>query len=259
LFFIRGAGNSALSTLPILHENIFRPLLLFTKSERESLLQELNFPIFQDESNLDLQYTRNRIRSQINPILFREGLNPDKLYWNFHDKEWVHSDTTNNSKRSYAKVYVPENLSISLFKKLIDTYLLILQLYPIKRKLMEEVYSQWKNSRRISAENVETFFWKSQRSPLYIIPKDSIVLQNADKNFWNQKEILLSENQSISSCREHHTIFYNNKHFKITELMRQRQIPKVVREFIPLILENGKVLRICFYLWDDNLSDFPKV
>lgn len=54
--------------------NVFRPLLLISKSEIRKYSEVNNVEYREDSSNSDIMYDRNRIRQDIIPVL--ESLNP---------------------------------------------------------------------------------------------------------------------------------------------------------------------------------------
>ncbi|ADI66085.1 tRNA lysidine(34) synthetase TilS [Trichormus azollae] len=77
---MRGTGADGLQALTWqrpLNENIIlvRPLLEVTRSQTEQFCQEFNLPIWQDSTNQNLQYARNRIRQELIPYL-KENFNP---------------------------------------------------------------------------------------------------------------------------------------------------------------------------------------
>ncbi|MCC5624224.1 tRNA lysidine(34) synthetase TilS [Nostoc sp. CHAB 5715] len=77
---IRGTGADGLQALTwqrLLTTGIMlvRPLLEITRSQTEQFCQELKLPIWEDSTNHDLQYARNRIRQELIPYL-RENFNP---------------------------------------------------------------------------------------------------------------------------------------------------------------------------------------
>ena len=46
---------------------LVRPLLEITRSQTEQFCQEFKLPIWEDSTNQDLQYARNRIRQEVLP------------------------------------------------------------------------------------------------------------------------------------------------------------------------------------------------
>jgi len=77
---IRGTGADGLQALTWqrpLTDNIIlvRPLLEITRSQTEQFCQKFNLPIWEDSTNQNLQYPRNRIRQELIPYL-KENFNP---------------------------------------------------------------------------------------------------------------------------------------------------------------------------------------
>ncbi|MEH2152217.1 tRNA lysidine(34) synthetase TilS [Nostoc sp.] len=77
---IRGTGADGLQALtwqrPLTTDiMLVRPLLEITRIQTEQFCQEFKLPIWEDSTNQDLQYARNRIRQELLPYL-RENFNP---------------------------------------------------------------------------------------------------------------------------------------------------------------------------------------
>ncbi|MEH1829123.1 MAG: tRNA lysidine(34) synthetase TilS [Nostoc sp.] len=77
---IRGTGADGLQALtwqrPLTTDIVLvRPLLEITRSQTEQFCQEFQLPIWEDSTNQDLQYARNRIRQELLPYL-RDNFNP---------------------------------------------------------------------------------------------------------------------------------------------------------------------------------------
>ncbi|MTJ13624.1 tRNA lysidine(34) synthetase TilS [Anabaena sp. UHCC 0187] len=77
---IRGTGADGLQALTwqrLLTDNIMlvRPLLEVNRSQTEQFCQEFNLPIWEDSTNQNLQYARNRIRQELIPYL-KANFNP---------------------------------------------------------------------------------------------------------------------------------------------------------------------------------------
>ena len=83
MHIIRGCGPAGLtglktkSSVPTSsgHVIVIRPLLKVSKSEINAYCQEWNLPVRQDSTNNDIEYTRNRIRKELIPLL--ETYNPN--------------------------------------------------------------------------------------------------------------------------------------------------------------------------------------
>ncbi|HEY9688544.1 MAG TPA: tRNA lysidine(34) synthetase TilS [Coleofasciculaceae cyanobacterium] len=76
---VRGSGSDGLSSLDWQRAapwgTLVRPLLNWTRDETATFCHDRNLAIWHDSTNADNAYTRNRIRSQVLPLL-REQLNP---------------------------------------------------------------------------------------------------------------------------------------------------------------------------------------
>ncbi len=74
LNLVRGAGIAGLGGIPPRRGNVIRPLLCATRAEIEVFLNENNIPHVEDSTNSEDDYTRNRIRHCVIPVL--RGINP---------------------------------------------------------------------------------------------------------------------------------------------------------------------------------------
>lgn len=65
----RGSGNAGLCGIPPRRGNIVRPLLCTSRAEIEEFLNENSIPHVEDSTNSGDDYTRNRIRHHVIPVL----------------------------------------------------------------------------------------------------------------------------------------------------------------------------------------------
>lgn len=80
---VRGSGSDGLQSLgwsrplsdncPVVQ--LVRPLLAFTRSDTAAACQNWNLPVWEDATNQDVQYARNRLRLEVLPYL-NQHLNP---------------------------------------------------------------------------------------------------------------------------------------------------------------------------------------
>ena len=165
---IRGTGLQGLQTLKIFQNKVFRPLLKFSIEDMKQIFENEKWTIFEDESNSNNHYLRNRIRHKILPFFLEEGLNPDKVYSNFHGSEddlWGAS-TQINQNPSYLVIHRNTILRVTInsLKKLVDFHLEILKLHPIKRQFLLELQSLLNLGEAFTHRNSEIIFWKSKKS-----------------------------------------------------------------------------------------------
>ena len=77
----RGASLKGLCGIPPVRGNIIRPLIECTREEIEGYLSEKNQIFVNDSTNFENEYTRNKIRHEIIPVL--KKINPS-LFKNYH-------------------------------------------------------------------------------------------------------------------------------------------------------------------------------
>ncbi len=262
--FIRGGGEASLRTLQILKGNLFRPLFLLTEIERKKLFQELTLPVFEDESNHSRNFLRNRLRQDVIVPLLREGLDPQKLYFNFHDhdSEEFNLYSRNRKNPNYIRIYSKaiEGFSISQLKSLIDIYLQQMGVHPIQKKIITEIYFQIQKKRVVLQENSEVLYWKSPKSDFYILLKNSSCFRYAtlDQGIlkWNGNETPINSVYQLGRMEKGLKIFKSGQHKEVSELFREREIPQPIRMFFPVCFQNSKLIWIPFSLWDDKIKDF---
>ena len=75
LNLIRGTGIKGLTGIKPRNGNIIRPLLCVSRQEIEEWLQKENQPFITDSTNLETDYTRNKIRLLLLPLM--RDINPD--------------------------------------------------------------------------------------------------------------------------------------------------------------------------------------
>ena len=259
IHLIRGGGKSCFSTLPVLHGNIFRPLLLFEYSEIQEILKQEKWKIFEDETNENEIYLRNRIRKRIVPFFLKEGLNLGKFYRNFHEQVTIENSKLLYKKNlSHIKIYLPNPISIHELKQILDTYLKYLELHPITSKLAYEIFRQFQKNSVIQVENKEAIFWKSLSSELYIIPKKSKVLEKPkilkNKLYWNDKTYEI-QTETLCENRIGKKILMKYGQKEISEILREKGIPSPIRDCIPILEKNNCVVKILISMWDDKMKD----
>lgn len=71
----RGTGIRGLAGIKPVNGHVVRPMLCATRAEIEQWLESVSQPFVTDSTNLEQDYTRNKIRLQLLPMM--RGLNPD--------------------------------------------------------------------------------------------------------------------------------------------------------------------------------------
>ncbi|GGI57841.1 tRNA lysidine(34) synthetase TilS [Winogradskyella haliclonae] len=75
--FTRGTGLNGLTGIPMINDNIVRPLLPFSRETIEAYAREHDIEWRQDSSNTSRKYLRNKLRHEVVPIL--KEVNPQLL------------------------------------------------------------------------------------------------------------------------------------------------------------------------------------
>ncbi|MEQ9364002.1 MAG: tRNA lysidine(34) synthetase TilS, partial [Leptospirales bacterium] len=89
MHLIRGGGPGAMNTLAFFSKvegvPVARPLVAFSRARIKQLVAEQAIPFVEDPSNRSERFLRNRLRHGSVAALRGEGLEPVKLWRNFHD------------------------------------------------------------------------------------------------------------------------------------------------------------------------------
>jgi len=101
----RGTGIKGLMGIPERNKNFIRPLLHFTQDEITSFLEKEQILYRTDSSNFERNYSRNKIRHDVIPVLKEIG---DKIEGKFsttiHEiesaNEWINSEVENYMKKN---------------------------------------------------------------------------------------------------------------------------------------------------------------
>ncbi|WP_455715366.1 tRNA lysidine(34) synthetase TilS [Anaerosporobacter sp.] len=75
---VRGSGLTGLTGIPAIRDRIIRPLLCVTRTEIEQYLDERGIPYQTDATNLETDYTRNKIRLHVLPYI-EENINSNAI------------------------------------------------------------------------------------------------------------------------------------------------------------------------------------
>ena len=82
---IRGTGLNGLCGIKPVRDNIIRPLIGISKKEIILLLESFDIPYVTDSTNLSSEYSRNYIRNEILPLIYRISTNPEASVYKMTD------------------------------------------------------------------------------------------------------------------------------------------------------------------------------
>lgn len=88
----RGSALKGISGIPPVRNNIIRPLLAVSRQQIENYLQTLSQDYVTDSTNLSDDYTRNKIRHQILPVLC--GINPSLVETSVNSIETLRTENS---------------------------------------------------------------------------------------------------------------------------------------------------------------------
>ncbi|HMW60335.1 MAG TPA: tRNA lysidine(34) synthetase TilS [Leptospiraceae bacterium] len=256
IHLIRGGGASALSTLPLvagIHGvTVFRPFLSVRKSEIERYATSFEFR--EDSSNKSQEFLRNRIRAHIAPVLLGEGLDPVRLWQNFHAELWP------------AGIRVPAHhvrvdrslvcgASLADIKQQLDLATRSLGIPPVSRSLALSLYNaSRKESFRFRFRTNELQAWCDERSPLHIFRSDSPLLSPPQMTpqvdgvsiLYGGKTrfIALRTGERARMFEPGLRVRMGAGHKKLKKVFQEEGVPSPVRPFVPLLVDQaGFVIR----------------
>jgi tRNA(Ile)-lysidine synthase len=142
----RGSGSDGLPALRwqrALSPNcqLVRPLLAIIRSETGEFCQQLNLPIWEDACNQNPRYVRNRIRTQLLPLL-KQAFNPqiEKVLAQTAEILRAEVDYLEQQAQSYYPQVCDPNIS-RLNRRVLKTIPLALQ-----RRIIRHFLEQWSHS-----------------------------------------------------------------------------------------------------------------
>ncbi|MDE6834749.1 MAG: tRNA lysidine(34) synthetase TilS [Ruminococcus sp.] len=88
----RGSALKGISGIPPVRDNIIRPLLVVSRQEIEAFLKNIGQDYVTDSTNLSDDYTRNKIRHQVLPVL--TGINPSLIETSVNSIDAIRSENS---------------------------------------------------------------------------------------------------------------------------------------------------------------------
>jgi tRNA(Ile)-lysidine synthase len=258
LHLSRGGGPGALSTLPLLSEvhgvPVFRPLVLFSRAEIASGIGNIAYR--EDSTNSDPSYKRNRIRAQIVPLLKEEGLDPVRLWRNFHEIL---------PSRTAADVPAVLRLDRQMFlgsaralKTALDAACMRMRLAPPGESVVAELLRQSsRRSFRIRFESNEMRLWADERSDVCLFRADSEFFKRpAVEKAGAEWTIVHGSRRVTCRLQEGWKIIlpepglrlpHESGRKKLAKLFQEQSIPSFVRPFLPVAVDTEGLVRIVFF------------
>ncbi len=120
---MRGAGIAGASGIPPVRDNVIRPLIYSSKQDITAALDSIGVSYVTDSTNLDTDYSRNHIRANIIPELYRLTPSPEKMATRFssnlrEDNEFINTFVDKFLKEHFVNGKISKNALISVPKSI---------------------------------------------------------------------------------------------------------------------------------------------
>ena len=256
---IRGSGLNTFKVLSIFDNNHFRPLMLLEKYSWNLFFEWEKLVIFEDETNYSNAFLRNRIRKTVLPFLENEGLNAFKVYRNCHSELFfppeIKTVKLEKVELSTKNFYF---YSMQDFKVILDIHLKIMNLYPLNFKALKLLREKLLEEKTFTFSTKQVIFWKSSSQNLFILSKKAkffkkLRVVNSDI-FWNNEKRTYNFD-FIANTYKGLKVYHNGLNKKVSEILREAEIPLPIRSFIPILLKKNKISAILLSMWDSKKSD----
>ena len=268
---------------------IIRPLLNYTKEEIINYNKLHNIPYFNDSSNTNIKYTRNRYRKNILPILKQEDNNAHKKFLRY-SKILLEYDT-------YIKAIIEKNLE-KIFKNntIYISELLKLDDFLIKNTLYYILNIIYNNKSNIITENIInnilSIINNNKPNITLDLPQNTLLIKEYDKIYIRKNNKIIKNNEykikfdnsimidnliftkikeentdSNNICRinsknvklplyfrnrkngDYIILKGSNSKKKIKEIFIEKKIPKSLREQYPILVDSNDNI-----IWIPNIK-----
>ncbi len=230
----RGTGIVGLCSIPKIRGNIIRPLIETSRNEIEKFAKENNIQYVTDETNLDIIYTRNKIRHNVITELcninsgFIKNINKTTKLLN-QDADFLENiaavEMENNcietEKGYYIKVFDINCLHIAISSRII-------------RNMYEKISHDVNNLSMVQVESILNLCKSDNVSASLELPKNIIVRRQYDMIFMEKIEID-EENNEINKVHIKLGEVYSFKRgkieFCIKKIEKAEKVNKKVNNF----------------------------
>jgi tRNA(Ile)-lysidine synthase len=286
LQLIRGAGVKGLSSMAHFDDSrrLWRPLLNASRTDIENYAKKHQLKWIEDESNLNIDFDRNFIRSKILPILKNRFSHIIKVIYrssahlaeaqNLLD-DLAKLDLKNSLKSSNYKhklqVKTLDKLSNSRAKNVLRFWLEINdQLMPSK-DLLDELLRQVLTAKKDATIRIQLskeYEIRRYQDEIYIVPKNKKKLKNYEIIWQGEPEILLPNGAQLNFKKvkgrginlkflDHQKLKIRNRQGgeffkpdskrptkKIKQLLQESDLPPWEREFFPMIFVGDELAAV---------------
>lgn len=287
LHLIRGGGPGAMNTLAFFSRvesvPVLRPLVALSRQRITELMIEQGIPFVEDASNESLEFLRNRLRHGPISGLRAEGLDPAKLWRNFHPdpRDLVfpsggsEGDSSPGSQSPATeptqllsidrRLFFGQRPGLAELKQLFDIALRGVGLPPAGRDFLEALRSQLSPGQgfRLSYSGGGVRIWSDRRGPIWVFRENCAALRaplfrrlsdlDWELRFNGRTRRYTLQADEAPGCWRPglRACLADGSRVPIRKLLREAGVPEPVREFLPLILRgDGSVRAICYGFWE---------
>lgn len=239
--FLKGAGLSGLTGIKTKRENVVRPMLNIKKSDLIAYANENMISFVEDETNLENDYTRNKLRNVIVPLIEKE-VNPsfvestEKMIRYLSESNDFIKCETQKAIATVCNVYDDKiEYNVELFKAL----------HPcIRNELLNTTVNDFTN---YEIKNIRAWFYEDVESLFDC--KDGAIFKARGLSFFKHNGIVTMSKDTEKNENVHielnKKISFDNQIFYTTKKMNKGETAK---NYIPICSpddEKNIVLRYC--------------
>jgi tRNA(Ile)-lysidine synthase len=282
IHLIRGGGPAALGTLPLYSKvegvPVLRPLLGLSRARVTELVGQYAISYTDDPTNAEDRFLRNRLRQGPVAGLLAEGLDPVKMWRNFHPEPRDFRPVLRPGRPDYLAIdrrLVPDLArGLSEIKQLLDLALRRLELSPADRHLLEALRTRWLAAPnfQFTYETADYRIWSDRRGPLWIFRRDAPALSapratrlaaepgtvqwQVRFNGQARRYAASAEEEIVALSPGLRARLADGSRVPVKKILREAGVPEPVRRHLPLLWNRrwNLVTCICLGFWE-NLRD----
>lgn len=265
---------------------IVRPFLDYTKNDLLEYIKNNNIKYYEDITNNDINYTRNRFRHKIIPILKQEDKLIHKKFIKYSNTLLEYNDYINYEvRKNLERIYINNKLNIDKFNKL----------HPFMKKnilytILNDIYENKENIvKEKHINNIFDLIENNKPNLSLVLPKNIYVIKeykdlkfskkidNTDYKIELNKDIIINNHQ-IAIIKESDTdgndicrlnydniklpLYLRNKKEgdyikvlglngkkKVKDIFIEKKIPKSIRNSYPILVDSNDTI-----LWIPNIK-----
>ena len=289
----RGTGIAGLHGILPKRGNLIRPLLFLTRLQIDTIIEENSIDYVEDSSNSTLNYSRNKIRHQVLPLLKELNPNLERTFeqniQRFRETEIVLQQVVNTlMKDLLLKKNAAIHLSIEVIKRLHPQKLLLFEMLkpfgftePVLDNLIQGVEKQsgtiyYSNTHQAIVDREDVIIVEI---PVVEAPKIHFIHPQDEGAIFLNQQIIISYTEIVQFEKEPNKAFIDTKKLIYPLILRARQegdkfiplgmktykklsnffidqkVPLNEKDLVPVLVNgNGEIIWIAGYRQDDRFK-----